>query len=232
MTTPQLRAADHPDLSDVLTHFTGRARHDAAVELWIQQMQPADRLNSILREGLLRPAVTYSGGQPAICFTESTKPGLAYLIQQTRFAPWGIVLDRQWIYDHGGAPVWHYRPEDEPAVKALPDRLRTWTVRLSTDPDRPSDWLHEREWRIPLLNGPLPLEPAAIKAIIVGHESWAPEPVELPVECLGFPNEHEGDFDTIGPVMQPRLLPPPCWAGKTRWLWRPENNDLLPLPQT
>src|SRR6266540_392095 len=185
MTTPQLRAADHPDLSDVLTHFTGRARLTTAVEPWVQQMTPAERLNSILREGLLRPAVTYSGGQPAVCFTESTKAGLGYLIQQAGFEPWGLVIDRQWVYDHGGAPAWHYRSEDEEAIKALPERLRTWTVRLSTDPARPSDWLHEREWRIPQPDRPLMLDPDAVKAIIVGHESWTPDQIDTPVETLG-----------------------------------------------
>jgi hypothetical protein len=229
MTTPQLRAADHPDLSDVLTHFTGRARPTTA-DGGIRQMLPAERLNSILHDGSLRPAITYSGGQPAICFTESTKPGLAYLIQQASFEPWGFVIDRQWIYDHGGAPVWHYRPEDEPAVKALSDRLRTWTVRLSTNPERPSDWLHERGWRIPRPDGPLALEPAAVKAIIVGHESWTPELVNTPVEVPGFPHAFEGDFDTIGLVTELQPLPPPCWAGKPRWLWRPEHQDFLELP--
>jgi hypothetical protein len=94
----------------------------------------------------------------------------------------------------------------------------------------PSDWLHEREWRIPRPDGPLALEPAAVKAIIVGSESWTPELVNTPVEVPGFPNAFEGDFDTIGLVTELRPLPPLCWAGKPRWLWRPGHQDFLELP--
>lgn len=217
MTTSRLRAADHPDLSDELTHFTGRARQETSVEPWIRQMTPAQRLNSILRDGLLLPAVTYSGGQPAACFTESTQAGLKYLIRSQGFDSWGLVVDRQWVYDQGGAPVWYYRDDDRAEIDGLSDRLRTWTVRLSADPARPSDWLHEREWRIPRPAGPIQLNPNAIKAIIVGDVDWTPDPIDLPAGA------DQSDF--LGDGHGHRFpMPPPCWAGKPRWLWQADKG--------
>ena len=75
MATWQLRPAEHPDLSDSLTHFTGRGRESAMVAQSIRELSPKERLDSILTTGELWPSATYSGGLPAICFTESTFAG-------------------------------------------------------------------------------------------------------------------------------------------------------------
>jgi hypothetical protein len=84
-------------------------------------------------------------------------------------------------YDQGGGPVWHLW---EPAFEALNslasttetigavELLRTWTVRLEAGS---SDWLHEREWRIPVPCGVLDLEPRAVEAVIVGDPEWQPK---------------------------------------------------------
>jgi hypothetical protein len=102
-------------------------------------------------------------------------------------------------------------------------------VRFDTDPGRPSDWLHEREWRVVVPKGALALEPAAVRAIIVGDESWGPDFVDVEVETLGYPREEYGDF-TVGIVNElwPRL--PQCWESKPRWVWSATEHAIVVLP--
>lgn len=235
MATWQLKPADHPDLSEALTHFTGRARHaSASIDTAIRAMSAPERLESILREQQLRPAVTYSGGLPAVCFTESTVSGLEYLIAQRGFQPWGIAVRRQWVYDQGGAPVWHVRPEDQAAVEQFSPRLRTWTVRLDPDTERPSDWLHEREWRVPCEHGSLALDPDAVVAIIIGDPHWAPEPVGVEAHVAGALDSRTGipTHDLTNPytIVDEIELPimPDGWEGKPRWYWTGEQLVELP----
>ncbi|MEY9912821.1 hypothetical protein ABIA35_009088 [Catenulispora sp. MAP12-49] len=223
MATWQLRPAEHPDLSDSLTHFTGRARESAMVAQSIRELSPKERLDSILTTGELWPSVTYSGGLPAVCFTESTFAGLEYLIGEQGFQPWGLVLDRQWVFDQGGAPVWHFRSQYEAEVRGLSPRLQTWAVRLDSNPDRPSDWLHEREWRIPCESGveALVIDPAAVRTVIVGDPSWRPNEVEHEARMPVDENGTEA-FDlsmAVGEVVDSWMGQPDCWAGKPRLCW-------------
>jgi hypothetical protein len=237
MATWQLRPAEHPDLSDSLVHFTGRARPAAPqVPQWIRDQTPDQRLESILRSAAFVPSVSYSGGWPAVCFTESTVAGLEYLIERQGFHPWGLMIDRQWVFDQGGAPVWHYRSEDEAEIRELSPRLRTWAVRLDSDPSRPSDWLFEREWRVPCKPDveALVIDPDAVHAVIVGDPFWAPEDIEqaagVPVDVYGQEVFDLGDAVAEMPVHWTE--PPACWSGKPRLCWTtgPDSPGLVDLP--
>lgn len=109
--TRSLRPVEHPDLSPVLTHFCGRGRshaHSQGVPDEIVRMSPQERLESILWDEHLRAFVTFSGGDPAVCFTESTwHAGVKFLIDKRGYPPWGLVLGRDSVYAAGGAPVWY-----------------------------------------------------------------------------------------------------------------------------
>lgn len=206
------------------------------VEQSIRALTPEERLDSILGAGEFWPSVTYSGGLPAVCFTESTIAGLEYLIGKQGFHPWGLVLDRQWVFDQGGAPVWHFRSEDEDEVKGLSPRLRARAVRLDSNPDRPSDWLYEREWRIPCEPEieALVIDPVAVQAIIVGDPSWRPTDVEHEVRMPVDENGMEV-FDlglAVGEIGDSWMEPPKCWVGKPRLCWTtgPGSPALYELP--
>lgn len=172
-------------------------------------MTAQQRLESILWESKLRGFVTFSGGVPAVCFTEATPNGLNFMIGQRSYQPWGLVFDRQSIYTAGGGPVWHARPEEYWFLRNLCEtgqvngRLQSWLVRL----DGSSDWLEEREWRIPLLTAPY--EPALVlgalrlEALLVGDPDWSPA--------------------RSGQV--PSIL-----AGVPRWWWKPAYGLLYLLP--
>jgi hypothetical protein len=110
-------------------------------------MTAPQRLESILWQSRLRAFVTYSGGDPAICLTEATLPGLGFLIGRRSYQPWGLVLDRQSVFDAGGGPVWYARPEEYYSVQKISSRVKSWLVRLEPGS---SDWLEEQEWRVPI----------------------------------------------------------------------------------
>lgn len=127
---PILRPVEHPDLSPVLTHFCHRARPQAGIPAEITSMAAPQRLASILWESRLRAFVTYSGGDPAICLTAATLHGLNFLIGRRHYQPWGLVFDRQSVYDAGGGPVWYARPDEYYSVRQISSRVQSWLVRL------------------------------------------------------------------------------------------------------
>lgn len=163
-----LRPVEHPELSPILTHFCGRGRSDGPhVPQEIKVMSARDRLTSILWQRTLRTFVTFSGGAPAVCFTEALLPGLQFMIQRRGYQPWGLVFLRQAIYDSGGGPAWHARPQQYEVLKQDP-HLRSWAVRLEAGS---SDWLEEREWRI-VRQGDVSLDELRPAGLLVGDLSW------------------------------------------------------------
>lgn len=171
--TPALRPHEHPDLSQVLIHFCDRGRPPGCgVPDEILCMSPPERLAAILWDAELRAFVTLSGADPAVCFTESTWRGLDFMIRERPHQPWGLMFDRRSVYDAGGGPIWHARPEEHRALRHLSPRLRSWAVPL----DPGSDWRDEQEWRIPRS----PREPRTVVALselqlvglLVGDPRW------------------------------------------------------------
>lgn len=159
-----------------LIHFCGRPAGTG--ESWnvtedIRTQAPWQRLDNILWEQQLRAFAPFGSDQPMVCLSESPWPHLAWLIQTKGFPPWGVLLWRQWVYDMGGAPVWHVRPEQYDLIKP---EARPWTVRLDTTYGERSDWLHEREWRLPVAppDTAVPLSAGGLAAVVVGDPAWQP----------------------------------------------------------
>jgi len=101
-----------------------------------------------------------TGSERAACFTECTRFGLDYLLRERRYSPFGVAFSKDVIFQAGGGPALYIR-EDEWNVENLPPRLKARVVALwpGADPDhgevlsdrlrRESNWLLEREWRVP-----------------------------------------------------------------------------------
>jgi hypothetical protein len=181
-----------------------------------------ERLESILWNQALWAFVTYSGGHPAVNFTESTMDGLRFLIRDRRYQPWGLMFDRQSVYDAGGAPVWHARREQYEKLKQLNDPdLRTWALRL--DPETESDWLEEREWRIPrpAISGQpppaVPLYELRLVGLLVGDPSWTGAQHRYAIAAATGQYAWGNFF-------------PPMPSGLSRWWWNPEAELIQPLP--
>lgn len=171
-------------------------------------MSGADRLAAILWDGYLRAFETFSQGPPAVCFTESTERGFKFLVETRAYHPWGLIVDRDSVYDAGGGPIWYARPAEYQRLADLAPDLRPWRVRL----DETSDWLEEREWRIVLepvagtLPG-IPLSKLKLVGLVVGDPQWTGARL------------HDG-----------KLLPPPWAAGVPLYCWNQSSSELEYLP--
>lgn len=208
---PLLRPAEHPELSDVLTHFCGRGRDRADLPASIQQLSSADRLENILWEQRLRTFVTFSRGDPAVCFTEAGKAGIKFMIKERGYEPWALLFRRQDVYDAGGGPIWHARPTEYDLLCQDP-HLRSWAVRFEAGH---SDWLEEREWRI-VRTADIPLSELRPIGLVVGNSWWT-----------GARHEY-----LLDPSRQPRFgyYYPPLGAGLPRYLWNPALDAFTTLP--
>ncbi len=202
-----LRPVEHPELSPVLTHFCGRGRADGPhVPPEIQQLTAPNRLTFILWQQILRTFVTFSGGDPATCFTEAKLEGLQFMIQHRSYQPWGLLFQRQHVYDAGGGPVWHARQAQYDVLRQDP-QLRSWAVRLEAGS---SEWLEEREWRI-VRHSDVPLLELRPTGLLVGDPSWT--------GAQWVPNAGQSPLGYYFPT--PGSYFPPLAAGLPRLYWNP-----------
>ena len=187
-----------------LIHFCGRPEDSKItpwVPTWIRNLDADVRLDKILDSRSLYAFPPYGEKQPSdyrflglspgevqpmVCLSESPTTHLAWLLDTRKWQPWGLFFYRQRVYESNGGPVWYVRQEQ---YDALTDKQKPWAVRLDTDHPK-SDWLHEREWRIPLTPeddvlalsidadpwsvGVLALSVDTIAGILIGDRDWQP----------------------------------------------------------
>jgi hypothetical protein len=171
MRVHRLRTYDLPDVGDYLIHFTGRTGQRFEQPDDIRNLDAPSRLAQILYQGTIRAVPTFgTGRRPIVAFTESSQAAVRRLIAEGRYTPWGIGFSKQSIFERGGGPVLYVRGDEWDATAAqLPDPVRARIVRfwpgatweegdpvlfdgirqLSDTLKNPSEWLHEREWRVP-----------------------------------------------------------------------------------
>jgi len=150
-----------PDISDRLVHFTSGESSEEAF----------GRLRTIIAEHrLIGSGTTIRGGYRCVCFTEAPLTALAHGLVNprvySRYSPFGIILEKRWVFEQGGRPV-IYQPEAE--FDALPEPLRWRHVRYEYEP-KVIDFTWEREWRIrcdDLQFGP------CVAGIVVPTKDWA-----------------------------------------------------------
>jgi hypothetical protein len=129
------------DISDKLVHFTGPRDN------WNEAF---GRLQSILRERTIRGGNNkIRSGDHCVCFTEaplkSLPGGLVNPRNFSRYAPFGVMFDKKWIFEKGGRPV-IYQPASE--FDELSDFHKWRHVRYEPNAAQPIDFTWEREWRI------------------------------------------------------------------------------------
>lgn len=224
-----------PAQSEYLIHFCGRApglNFTPSVPDWIRKITPAQRLDNVLWQQRIWGFPPFGAASPMVCFSESPLDHLAWLINERHWPSWGVILTRQWVYAAGGGPAWYARPEQYSTLTL--DQL-AWSVRLGTTWGQArSEWLHEREWRLPVPteNPSLYLTPGSIAAVLVGSPSWQPT-----VMLTQQPTGHYIDASTGEPVQagHPRAYPemhqvpgyPPLWGTYPRWYWDPGTQRLM-----
>lgn len=180
----RLRTYQNPDLADHVIHFTGRrGRRNDNVDPAIAAMEDQQRLVHIVVDRRVRAFETFSSDAPVVCLTESTKAAVATLIRERSYSPCGIGFSKQFVFEKQGGPAFYVRGDEWPALTGLlPHPARCRIVRFwpgaQADPGDPplgyhltsqSEWLHEREWRVP---GDLVFDWPDVKFLIVPHLNW------------------------------------------------------------
>jgi hypothetical protein len=146
------------DLSTRLIHLTRGVTYNAA-----------EAFLSIVESKMLRGDTgNIKGGYRCICFSEAPLSNLAMILanpmaHEMRYKPFGVMLDKKWLFARGGRPV-IYQPASD--FKLLHDSQRYRHVTYEP-PDVDFTW--EREWRICV--DELPLDPA-IATLIVPNRAW------------------------------------------------------------
>ncbi|WP_144300397.1 hypothetical protein [Stackebrandtia nassauensis] len=217
----------------------------------IDDLTAEERLESILWEERVRGFATFSrlDGPRMVCFSEAPLLHLNWFFQDKKWPQWGLIFSRQQVYDVGGGPVWHLRGTE---IDRLNPELRHWAVRLEVGPARRSDWLHEREWRIPLPDGSEAISlttftpdrseeslPLALKleAILIATADWQPSERWEDVETGHFLNEGGGGYvtpDYHGAIPETISAPllPILWEKTVRVMWDFDRKTFVKVDDT
>ena len=160
------------DMSDFLIHFTKGDSWKAAFAC----------LQKITTEqALLGGGSMIRGGYPCVCFSEAPlaalKNGLINPGYYSQYSPFGILVQKRWLFQRGGRPV-IYQPEAEFA--ALPESHR-WRHMRYEPPVIDFSW--EREWRINCASLTFDCTTASI---VVPDDVWAQHMVQQ--------HEHEQEY--------------------------------------
>jgi hypothetical protein len=182
MRTLPLRTYNVPDLADHVIHFTGRNGWKMDVPPEISAMDGEQRLLQILMDHRIRGFDTFGSSAPVVCLTESTQAAVTTLIRDGRYSPYGIGFTKQFVFERSGGPALYVRGDEWLNATSLPQPLRCRLVRFwpGSVPDpgefpwvdahlRQSEWLHEREWRVPT---ELPLAWEDVRFLIVSDPNW------------------------------------------------------------
>lgn len=122
-----------------------------------------------------------------MCFSEAPlaalEHGLLSSSAYSRYAPFGVMFDKKWIFEHGGRPV-IYQPDAE--YSTLPESHRWRHVRYEPTTEEPIDFTWEREWRIQ--TDELCFD-SSVCSIIVPDQDW--------VDRIIAEHEKVQDFKTL-----------------------------------
>ena len=177
------------DLSNRLIHLTRGASLQDVVGNFL----------SILRSGTLRGSNrNIRGGFNCICFSEAPLGVLTQALAAPpqngmRYAPFGVIVGKTWLFQQGGRPV-IYQSNDE--YETLMDVQKFRHVRY--EPHRDVDYTWEREWRIQ--TDILRLDPRET-TFVVPTRGWEEK----------FHREHIDQVATNSSILQLSLDEPMPW---------------------
>lgn len=152
------------DLSNKLIHLT---RGDNADDPQKATEQAFERFHSIVTQMKLLGGNGYiKGGYRCVCFTEAPISKLSHILASgpsagVRYAPFGVMVEKKWLYQKGGRPV-IYGPD--PDFAKLPEEMKYRHVRFWLGDKYEIDHTWEREWRIH--TDKLILDPSQITLVV------------------------------------------------------------------
>jgi hypothetical protein len=145
------------DLSDKLVHLTRGDDQAAANAFW-----------GMFHERTLRGGTgCIKGNYRCVCFSEAPLSKLAHILANTsvhnmRYEPFGVMVDKTWLYEKGGRPV-IYQSEEEFDLLVESQKFR----HVRYEPPA-VDFTWEREWRI---RNDVAIDPAA-SSLVVPNRAW------------------------------------------------------------
>ena len=135
------------DLSNKLVHLTKGTSDDIDGN----RGEALNTLTKIMISKQLKGGTGFiKGGHKCVCFSEAPISKLSYIIAKKgqndfKYHPYGVIVDKSWLYEKGGRPV-IYGPDED--YKKLPDDLKYRHVRFELSKTSNIDHTWEREWRI------------------------------------------------------------------------------------
>jgi hypothetical protein len=144
------RIRSRSDISAYVTHLTRETDDLKAVDVLIKILKEQKIIGSN-SNGFIQ------GSDRAVCFQDAPLYGIAQnllheqwyreeLGGKVRYRPFGLSFEKTYVFKRGGRPV-IYEQKDIAQEKFANELWRVVTFDLS-DPDRITDWTHEREWRV------------------------------------------------------------------------------------
>ena len=181
---------DHPDFNNVVIHFTGRSGPSFRSPE-IASLSDWERLKQIIISSQFIGHEIPGVNAKAVCFTEGTAAGCSWLIGQGRYTSCGIAFSKQYLFKIGGGPVLQVRGDEWAQVSSWPLSLRARAVRLWPGASAKSgevlpwwmegrsEWMFEREWRVPALSPTVGFSITEVAFLVVPSfgdlKSWVAE---------------------------------------------------------
>lgn len=146
------------DIGNLLFHFTRGTGEPIVREINGGEVQmdgsASSVLSCILQDGGLKGTTNYiRSEEPCVCFTEAPLHEFSTLFhlnelaaskdERPRYEPYGVAVNKHWLFTEGGRPVIYDHPEN---FEAIPEHLQHRFVPY--DPMQGVDFTWEREWRI------------------------------------------------------------------------------------
>jgi hypothetical protein len=148
------------DLSNKLIHLTrGNSFDDAA----------ATFTKIVTEKRLLGGTGCIKGRFTCVCFSEAPLSKLTTILANPmahgmRYKPFGVMLDKTWLFEQGGRPV-IYQPDSECELLIPEQRWR----HVRYEPQNGIDFTWEREWRIHA--DELALDPM-VTTFVIPNRDW------------------------------------------------------------
>jgi hypothetical protein len=149
-----------PDYSPLVVHFTKDRQMAMGTRLEtthpLYAFRDATAKNRLLN--ILQTRVIHASPMPilvdhpnAVCFSECIWGGLNSLADQ--YSPYAVVFSKRLIFEKGGGPALYIRGDTlQNLAGNIPESIKPLISPFDPEavltPGVPSDWLHEREWRL------------------------------------------------------------------------------------
>jgi len=147
------------DVSNKLIHLTRGDTDQAAAERFISIVESRKLLGGT---GCIK------GGYQCVCFSEAPLSKLAFILANPmahgmRYKPFGVMLDKSWLFERGGRPV-IYQPDTDFGL--LDDSQKYRHVRYEHGT---VDFSWEREWRV--ATAELEIDPS-VATLVIPNRAW------------------------------------------------------------